>query len=259
MTTAKDVRGCDKCHLCLAHTAAIDADSTARPTVAVDCVVFGISGDELQVLLVERGTEPFKGYPALPGGRVEVKDEGDQGEDLERAARRELREETGIEVDYLEQLYTFGTPGRDPRGRVISVAYFALVRSKDHVAHAGSDAASAEWWSVKNTLITKNGLAFDHNKILSVAYERLQTKIRYAPLGFNLLPPKFTLGELQRLYEAILMRPLDKRNFRKRILSMGILAEAGRQQNVPHRAATLYRFDKKTYDRAVRGGFNFEI
>jgi 8-oxo-dGTP diphosphatase len=248
-----------------------------RPSVTVDCVVFGIDasrrdgedgdGDQVaegtapgcKVLLVQRRAEPHKGEWALPGGFVEVSDTGDQGEDLEAAARRELQEETGLVVDYLEQLYTFGAPRRDPRGRVISVAYYALVRSTDHQAHAGSDAADVRWFALPTAGARKPELAFDHGEVLAMAIGRLQAKVRYAPIGFNLLPPRFTLTELQRLYEAVLARGLDKRNFRKRILAMGILADAGRQQNVPHRAATLYRFDKRAYDRAVKQGFNFEI
>jgi 8-oxo-dGTP diphosphatase len=232
-----------------------------RPSVTVDCVVFGIEPSEgggflCKVLLVQRRADPCKGMWALPGGFVEVSDTGNQGEDLEAAARRELHEETGLVVDYLEQLCTFGTPLRDPRGRVISVAYYALVRQADHVARAGSDAKDARWFPL-TTL--PEALAFDHQEILKVAVARLQSKVRYAPIGFTLLPAKFTLTELLRLYEAILDRALDKRNFRKRILSMEILAEAGQQHDVPHRAATLYRFDKRAYDRAKKQGFHFEL
>jgi 8-oxo-dGTP diphosphatase len=237
-----------------------------RPSVTVDSVVFGIGEDdaerpELQVLLVERGMEPFKGYPALPGGFVNVSDEGDQGEDLEAAARRELEEETHAKVEYMEQLCTVGTPGRDPRGRIITVAYFALVRSRDHVVRGGDDAKEARWASVRNTLVHRNTLAFDHDKTLGLAYDRLRAKVRYAPIGFNLLPTKFTLTELQQVYEAILMRPLDKRNFRKRILAMDILVASGAQSPVGRTGplARLYRFDKRAYDRAVRDGFNFDL
>jgi 8-oxo-dGTP diphosphatase len=241
-----------------------------RPSVTVDCVVFGIGyphprvAPNLEVLLVQRDGEPFKGAWALPGGFVNVSDSDGQGESLDAAAHRELREETGIEVDYLEQLFTFGTPGRDPRGRVISVAYFALVRSKDHVATAGSDAAKAQWFSMTSALVTgmSSQLAFDHADILKMAVARLQAKVRYAPIGFNLLPPKFTLPELQAIYEAILGRPLDKRNFRRRVLELGVLAEAGTEADTPGKpgtAATLYRFDKRAYDKAVRDGFTFEL
>jgi 8-oxo-dGTP diphosphatase len=227
-----------------------------RPSLTVDCVVFGVSQeDALQVVLIERADEPFKGRWALPGGFVNVSDDGDQGEDVEAAARRELAEETAVEVAYLEQLATFGTPGRDPRGRVISVAHMALVRSVDHVPTPGSDAARARWWPVART----PSLAFDHKRILDTAVERLRGKVRYAPIGFALLPPTFTLTQLQILYEAVLGRSLDRANFRRQILAMGILAAAGKQKQVPHRAATLYRFDRKAYDRAVRDGFHFEI
>jgi 8-oxo-dGTP diphosphatase len=231
-----------------------------RPSVTVDCVIFGFDASAgLQVLLIRRGAAPFKGMWALPGGFVHVSDKGNQGEDLEEAARRELEEETGAKVSYLEQLFTFGAPGRDPRGRVISVAYMALVRASDHRVVGQDDAAEAEWFPVSPLLAGERPLAFDHDPILRVGVARLQGKLRYAPIGFSLLSPTFTLSELQRLYEAVLLRPLDKRNFRRRILAMGILAEAGQQENVPHRAAALYRFDKRAYDRAVREGFNFEV
>lgn len=237
-----------------------------RPSCTVDGVVFGFDPRLLQqskalppalnVLLVRRGDEPFKGKWALPGGFVQVADDGDQGEDLETAVRRELEEETAVKLAYLEQLQTFGTPGRDPRGRVISVAYFALVRAVDHHPVGGDDAAEAEWVTLRTR---PKGLAFDHETILDVAIRRLQAKVRYAPIGFNLLPATFTLTELQTLYEAILMRGLDKRNFRKRILKMGILVPTGQVEAANHRPAATYRFDKRAYDKAVRDGFNFEI
>ncbi len=255
-----------------------------RPSLTVDCVVFGIDFKpqytDLQVLLIERGVEDEAGDPsekafvgawALPGGFVNVSDEDDQGEDLETAAHRELREEAGIEVDYLEQLYTFGKPKRDPRGRVVSVAYYALVRSKDHVAVAGSDAKNAKWFSItRSSLVAETGdklsfdkLAFDHGDVLDMAIKRLQGKVRYAPIGFNLLPPKFTIMDLQEVYEAILMRPLDRGNFRRRVVrdlvEKETLVKIGQQQNVPHRPGDIYRFDKRAYDRAVRDGVNFEL
>jgi 8-oxo-dGTP diphosphatase len=254
-----------------------------RPSLTVDCVVFGMDFTpqyaDLQVLLIERGVEDEAGDPsekafvgswALPGGFVDVNDD-DQGEDLEVAAHRELREEAGIEVDYLEQLFTFGKPGRDPRGRVVSVAYYALVRSKDHVATAGSDAKNAKWFSiVRRSLVSETGaklafdkLAFDHGDVLDMAVKRLQGKVRYAPVGFNLLPPKFTIMELQEVYESILMRTLDRANFRRRVVrdlvEKEILVKVGQQQNVSHRPGDIYRFDKKAYDRAVRDGVNFEL
>lgn len=231
-----------------------------RPAVTVDCVIFGLDADGgLRLLLVRRRDEPFRGSWALPGGFVHTKDDGDQGEDLEDAARRELEEETGARVAYLEQLCTFGQPGRDPRGRVISVAYMALVRAGDHAVVGGDDATEAQWIPVPEVLGMLRRLAFDHAEIVRTAIARLQSKVRYAPIGFNLLPPTFTLGELQRLYEAVLQRALDKRNFRRAILAMAILSEAGVQRGVPHRAGTLYRFDRRAYDRAVREGFHFEI
>jgi len=227
----------------------------------VDCVIFGVNADNdgLSVLLVRRRDAPFRGMWALPGGFVRVNDEADQGESLEEAARRELNEETSLAISYLEQLCTFGAPGRDPRGRVVSVAYMALVRAADHAIKGGTDATEAQWHPIASLLNGTTPLAFDHKEIVQTAFSRLQAKVRYAPIGFNLLPPSFTLSDLQHLYEAVLQRSLDKRNFRRRILAMGILAEAGRQKDVPHRAAALFRFDKRAYERAVRLGFNFEI
>ena len=221
-----------------------------RPALAVDCVVFGLDDEDLKVLLIQRGIEPFAGRWALPGGFVHL------DEALADAARRELQEETGLRDVFLEQLYTFGDPGRDPRERVVTVAYYSLVKLSDHRVHAATDARRAAWFAVDD--VPK--LAFDHAKILAAAHERLRGKVRYQPIGFELLPPKFPLRRLQHLYETILDRPLDKRNFRKKVLKMGILIELDEiEADVAHRAARLYRFDKKRYDRMVRKGFHFEV
>ena len=221
-----------------------------RPALTVDCVVFGQDEEDLKVLLIQRGVEPYAGRWALPGGFVRM------DEALDAAARRELEEEAGIRPVHLEQLYTFGEPGRDPRGRVITVAYFALVKLSDHQLHAATDAREAAWFSVWDT----PKLAFDHADILATALQRLKGKVRYQPIGFELLPPKFTLTQLQRLYEIILERPLDKRNFRKKILAMDLLEELDEvEQDVSHRAARLYRFDHKKYKQLEKAGFNFEF
>ncbi len=221
-----------------------------RPAVTVDCVVFGLDDGDLKVLLIQRQLEPFRHAWALPGGFVHM------DESLDEAALRELTEETGIHRVFLEQLYTFGAPERDPRGRVITVAYYALVNLGDHEVRAATDAESVAWFSV-NELPT---LAFDHDGIIDVAHERLQGKVRYAPIGFELLPRKFTLTELQRLYEVVLERELDKRNFRKKVLSMELLIETDEvQKDVAHRAARLYKFDRKKYEKLSKQGFSFAI
>lgn len=222
----------------------------ARPALTTDCVVFGLDDDDLKILLIERGAEPFKGRWALPGGFAQV------GEHLDDTARRELAEETGLTDIYLEQLYTFSDPDRDPRERVVTVSYYALVNLFEHRLNATTDARSAAWFALDDV----PDLAFDHAEILETAYRRLQGKIRYQPIGFELLPEKFPLRMLQNMYEKILDRPLDKRNFRKKILGMGILQELDEiETDVAHRAARLYRFNKKKYDRMVNGGFSFEI
>lgn len=221
-----------------------------RPALTVDCVVFGLDEEDLKVLLIQRGLEPFKGRWALPGGFVQME------ESLEDAARRELAEEAGMRPGLLEQLYTFGDPGRDPRGRVVSVAYFALVKLTDHKVQAATDASEAAWFSVWDM----PKLAFDHAEVVATALQRLKGKVRYQPIGFELLPPKFTLTQLQRLYETILEKELDKRNFRKKILSMDLLEELDEvEQDVSHRAARLYRFDHKKYKQLEKAGFNFEL
>ena len=222
-----------------------------QPSVTADCVMFAVESSELQVLLVRRGVEPYKGEWAIPGGFVGVE------MSLEDTARSKLREKTGIADAYLEQLYTFGDLGRDPRGRVLTVAYFSLIRKPEAAPVSTSDAASeAAWFPAAAT----PALAFDHAHILDMARQRLRNKIRYEPIGFELLPEKFVLTDLQRLYEGILERELDKRNFRKKILGMGILkALDEKQQNVPHRAARFYSFDQEAYERLKERGLLFEL
>jgi 8-oxo-dGTP diphosphatase len=221
-----------------------------RGALTVDCVVFGLDDKELKVMLIQRGVAPFEGTWALPGGFVRV------SETLEEAARRELEEETGLRKVFLEQLYTFGAVDRDPRERVVSVAFYALVNLSDHDVQAATDARDAGWFGVHDV----PSLAFDHADILQMALERLRGKLRYQPVGFELLPKKFTLSQLQRLYEVVLERELDKRNFRKRVLAMDLLIDTDEvQQDVAHRAARLYRFDEGKYRRLAKAGFNFEL
>jgi len=221
-----------------------------RPALAVDCIVFGLDGEELKVLLIERRHEPFAGRWALPGGFVDV------GEAPEQAARRELEEETGLKDVFLEQLHTFGEPGRDPREHVVSVAHYALVNVADTRVRADDDARQAGWFPVGRP----PALAFDHAKILRMAHDRLQERLRRQPVGRELLPRRFTLSQLQHVYETILGRKIDKRNFRRRVLRTGLLVETDqRQKEVAHRAARLYRFDARQYRRLARQGFHFEV
>jgi 8-oxo-dGTP diphosphatase len=221
-----------------------------RPALTVDAVVFGLDEEDLKVLLIRRDLPPFRDAWALPGGFVRVE------ESLEEAVRRELQEETGITQVFLEQLYTFGDVKRDPRERVVTVAYYALVKLSDHRIKAATDARDAAWFAVSEA----RGLAFDHDRILATALERLRGKVRYQPIGFELLPPQFTLSQLQRVYETILETSLDKRNFRKKILGMDFLVATDEvQKDVAHRAARLYRFDRKKYQQLQKRGFLFEI
>lgn len=206
-----------------------------RPAVTVDIILFTFCEGDLKVLLVERKGQPFAGAWALPGGFVQM------DEDLDDAALRELAEETGVRDVYVEQLYTFGALDRDPRGRVITVAYFALL-SADHAAsltlEAATDARAARWWS----MYALPELAFDHERILGYALQRLRWKLEWTALGFLLLPAEFTLSELQRVYETVLHESLDKRNFRRKILDLGIIEETGNIVRGEHRPAKLYRF-----------------
>ena len=222
----------------------------ARPALAVDCVVFGLDEDDLKVLLIRRGMDPFLGRWALPGGFVHM------DETVEEAARRELREEAGIDRALLEQFHVFSTLDRDPRERVVSVAHYALVKLSDHAVRAATDAREAAWFGVDD--LPK--LAFDHDVIVEVAIEKLRTKVKQTPIGFELLPKKFTLTQLQRVYEKVLDRELDKRNFRKKVLATGLLIETEEvEQDVAHRAARLFRFDEKAYRKLEKEGFVFDL
>ena len=222
----------------------------ARAALTTDCAVFGLDEEDLKVLLIQRDIEPFEGQWALPGGFVRV------GESLDECARRELEEETGLKKVYLEQLYSFGEPNRDPREHVVTVSYYALVNLIDHQPKAATDARNAAWFAFDDL----PNLAFDHDTILKTARERLRGKVRYQPIGFELLPEKFTLTQLQRLYEKILEQPLDKRNFRKKVQKLDILKETDEiEQDVARRAARLYRFDRRRYRELIKQGINFEL
>ncbi|MCU0457165.1 MAG: NUDIX hydrolase [Bacteroidales bacterium] len=221
-----------------------------RPAVSADCVIFGFDEGDLKVLLIERGAEPFRGCWAFPGGFLEM------GENADECARRELFEETGIKDVFMEQLYTFSDIGRDPRGRVITVAYYALVKLSEHKLQAGDDANKARWFPVSSVPM----LAFDHDRILAAALARLRGKIRYQPLGFELLPEKFTVPELQHLYETVLEKKLDRRNFRRKILATGLLIDRFESvKGVPHRGAGYFSFDRDKYRELSEKGFSFEI
>jgi len=215
--------------------------------VAVDIVIFTIQEGELRVLLVKRGIPPSVGQFAIPGGFVH------DDENLEEAALRELKEETGVTDVYLEQLYSFGDPGRDPRGRVISVAYFALIAADRSPLIPGSDAADARWWPVRKL----PPLAFDHAAILDYSLQRLRNKLEYTTVGFQLLPARFSLTELQEVYEAILDKKLDKRNFRRKLALLKILRPTRELRHSGRRPARLYEFVASNFEKLKDKGILF--
>lgn len=221
--------------------------------LAVDAVVFGYSKQEgISLLLIQRKYEPFKGSWAIPGGFVLNE------ESLEEAVQRELREETGVQVNYLEQLYSFGEPGRDPRQRVVSVAYFGLVKSAQYQElRASTDAENAKWFPIAK--LPK--LAFDHKEILQTAIARLSAKVRYQPIGFELLDKQFPFSDLEKLYMALLGRDINRRNFSKKILSFGFIEETGRYSTPSGkgRPSKIYQFNQKRYNELLKAGFHFEI
>lgn len=222
-----------------------------HPALTVDCVVFGISEvTSLQILLIERGSEPEKGSWALPGGFVEMDEHTDQ------AAARELEEETNVTGIYLEQLQTFSKVERDPRERVVSVAYYGLVSPKNLDAIAGSDAKKLGWFSVDHM----PRLAFDHADIVASGLRRVRAKIKYEPIGFELLPKEFTLSQLQRVYEIVLGHNLDKRNFLRKVHKMDVLKNTGlSRKGITGKPAAVYAFDLPKYLRLAKAGLNFDL
>ncbi|MEM6967077.1 MAG: NUDIX domain-containing protein [Bacteroidota bacterium] len=231
----------------------INFDKYAKSAVTVDNVIFGFDEGALKVLLIKRGEPPYKNQWALPGNFVYP------NEDLNAAAARVLYELTGLKNVYLEQVRTFGAVNRHPLGRVITIAYFSLIKIKEYQLQGTNQLSQrAKWVSFDKAI----DLAFDHDAILEACFKRLQRRVRMRPVGFELLPKKFTLTELQHLYEAILQpdKKIDKRNFRKKILSMKILVDLKEvQEGVAHRPAKLYKFDKKKYQKFVEAGYIFEV
>jgi 8-oxo-dGTP diphosphatase len=221
-----------------------------KTAITVDTVIFGFDESDLKVLILKRGTEPYKDKWALPGDFIYP------DENLDSAAERVLEELTGIKNVYLEQVRVFGAVNRHPGGRVVTVAYFSLVKISRYKLQPSSFAEKVKWVSVSKV----PDLAFDHNEILDECFHALKYRVRVRPIGFELLPPKFTLTELQHLYEAILEVELDKRNFRKKILSMDFIVDLNEsQEGVAHRPARLYEFDKDKYEKFISEGFNFEL
>jgi 8-oxo-dGTP diphosphatase len=221
------------------NAASYDASRYDRPSVTVDVVIFTLQNSELHVLLVQRKNWPFEGRWALPGGFVNM------DESLDQAARRELEEETGIHDIYLEQLYTFGSPKRDPRTRVISVAYIALVSADTQTLRVSEESTDVRWFPVDRL---PGPLAFDHDHILAAALERLRSKLEYTTLAFQLLPEVFSILELKHIYEQILDEELDKGNFYRKIKDAKVLEDTGMRREGRGRPTTLYRFRRDRGD-----------
>ena len=219
-----------------------------HPAVTTDCVIFGFDGSELQVLLIERGIEPFKGKWAFPGGFLNMDETAGEG------ALRELKEETGLENAYIEQFNTYSDPGRDPRERVITIAHYALVRIQE--VKGGDDAAKAQWFPIDKV----PQLAFDHDKILRDAMRKLRERIHFEPIGFELLPEKFTMRDLQILYESILGVKFDRRNFAKKMMHYELLNQLDETvRPTAKRDALLYSFNKENYELFKKKGFQLEF
>jgi 8-oxo-dGTP diphosphatase len=218
--------------------------------MSVDNVIFGFDGSELKILLIKRGEDPYNGMWALPGDLVQ------HNENLDSAAARVLKQLTSLNDVYLEQVHTFGEVGRHPLGRIITIAYLSLIKIDNYIVTPSSFAQKAQWHPVSKERI----LAFDHNDIVKACFQKLKRRVRTQPVGFELLPPQFTLTDLQQLYEAILETSLDKRNFRKKILAMNILLDTDETQaGVAHRPARLYQFDHEKYAQLMENGYNFEL
>ncbi len=218
--------------------------------LSIDCLIFGFREGELDVLLVKHGEGISKGKWAIPGGWIRY------NESIDDAANRLLTSLTGVSDIFLEQLRAFGEVDRYPGKRVITLAYYALINAENYSVNAGFTASDAQWFRIRDV----PELPYDHNRILKTGFEYLQHKVRHEPLGFNLLPEKFTLHQIQKLYEAILETALDKPNFRRKLLKMNLLVPSDeKQRDVSHRAAKYYRFDKRVYKKLTESGFSFEL
>jgi 8-oxo-dGTP diphosphatase len=218
--------------------------------LSIDCLIFGFREGRLDILLIKHAEGISKGKWALPGGWIQY------NESVDEAASRILNSLTGVSNIYLEQLRSFGNVERYPSKRVITIAYYALVNADNYKLNPGFTASDAQWCNVHD--VPK--LPYDHNEILNFGFKHLKHKVRHEPIGFNLLPKKFTLHHIQQLYEAILETELDKPNFRRKLLNMNLLVPCEeKQKDVSHRAANLYRFDKKIYNQLIEKGFTFEL
>jgi len=219
-------------------------------SVSVDCVIFGYDDVDLKVLLIKRGVKPYKDYWALPGDLVQPK------ESIDRAVDRVLKDLTGLNNIYTEQVKTFGDIGRHPQGRVFTISHYSLLKADQYALNPSSFAVEAKWHNVRRL----GELAFDHNKIFAACKEKLVKNVQSKPIGFELLPENFTLSQLQNLYEVIMEKSFDKRNFRKKINSMKILIDTGKmQKSVSHRPAKLFSFNQEKYLKLKESGYNFEI
>lgn len=219
-------------------------------TLSIDCLIFGFRNSELDILLIKHGEGISKGRWALPGGWIRY------NESIDDAASRLLTSLTGVSNIFLEQLQAFGEVNRYPGKRVITLAYCALINAGNYSLSPGFTASDARWFKLQEV----PRLPYDHNKILRFGFQYLKHKVRHEPIGFNLLPKKFTLHQIQKLYEAILETELDKPNFRRKLLKMNLLVPCDeKQQDVSHRAASFYRFDKKIYKKLKETGFTFEL
>ncbi|MFO7869637.1 MAG: NUDIX domain-containing protein [Bacteroidales bacterium] len=218
--------------------------------LSIDCVIFGFDNEQLKALFIKRNTEPCKGMMSLPGGFVYV------NEDLIDVPARRLQDLTGIKDVFLREVGVFGNKDRYPERRVITIAYYALVNISDYSLQIGEDAQDVRWIAVDEI----PELPFDHYEIFNAALVKLRKHVRYEPIGYNLLPKKFTITQLQTLYECILNKKIDNRNFRKKLAKIGILTDVKeKQKNVSHRAATLYSFNKKKYEKLLDKGYTFDF
>ncbi|EJL64314.1 NUDIX hydrolase [Flavobacterium sp. CF136] len=228
----------------------VKSDHSAMNAITIDCVIFGFDKGSLEVLLVQHGEGISKGKWGLPGGWINKKESTDD------AAHRLLNELTALDHIYLEQLKAFGNPDRFPLRRVITIGYYALIKREDYNIKAGFTASDAKWYKINEI----PDLIYDHNEILAYSLQHLRNRVKQTPIGFNLLPEKFTLLQLMHLYEEILGIEMDKSNFRRKILHMKLLVALDeKQQDVSHRAAKLYKFDSEIYKKLTEKGFNFEF